>query len=267
MNTQPIGLFDSGVGGLTIMRELAAQLPNEHLIYLGDTARLPYGNKSPEAILRFAIDNSAFLLEQNIKLLIISCHTASSHAFHALKDSLPIPVLGVTEPGVQSLLRATRTKRVAVLGTAATIASGIYQSLIKLQDPNTQIFAISCPLFVPLVEEGLQDHQAAKLIAEHYLSSLRSQNIDAVLLACTHYPLLRATIQEVLGPSIQLVEPASSCAIQAKQLLTSLNLLNEVNRSPKYRFFASDDPEKFQHLAKIFFPHPIPHVFLRKLPL
>ncbi|HEX2582960.1 MAG TPA: glutamate racemase [Chlamydiales bacterium] len=259
-NTAPIGLFDSGVGGLTVMREFVNALPNENLIYLGDTARLPYGNKSPSAIVRFSLENAEFLLQKKIKLLIVSCHTACSHAFERLQKSLPIPVLGVRDPGLSDLVAATKTKRVAVLATASTISSGIFQSLLQAQD--FQVFPVACPLFVPLVEEGLEGHAAAKLIAEHYLAPLRGTGIDAALLACTHYPLLTAVIQEVLGPTVRLIEPAQSLARTAFELLQQRNLLNPGTSPPTYRFFASDDPEKFRRLAKIFFPFQMDQVDL-----
>lgn len=256
----PIGLFDSGVGGLTVMKEVAALLPNEDLIYLGDTARLPYGNKSSQAILQFSFDNALFLLEQKIKALVVSCHTACSHAFHLLHTLLPIPVFGVSEPGVESLLEATREKKVAILGTSSTIRSAVFQSLIQAQDPAVIVHPIPCPLFVPLVEEGLQDHPAAFQIAEHYLAPYLNHGIDAALLACTHYPLLSKVIQSVLGPSIQLVEPARATALQLRAYLETQSLCNQNNTAPSYRFLASDDPEKFKTLATLFFSQTIPHV-------
>ncbi len=256
----PIGFFDSGFGGLTVMREFVKALPNENLIYLGDTARLPYGDKSPSAIVRFSFENAHFLMRQKIKLLIVSCHTACSHALDLLQNSLPIPILGVRDPGLSELAAATKTKRVAILATASTISSGIFQTLLQAQ--KFQVFPVACPLFVPLVEEGLQNHAAAKLIAEHYLSHLRGTGIDTALLACTHYPLLTSVIQEVLGPSVHLIEPARSSALAALEYLKNQNLLNPGTSPPAYRFFASDDPEKFRRLAKFFFPLPIEKVLL-----
>jgi glutamate racemase len=263
MNHLPIGLFDSGMGGLTVLREVASLLPNEHLIYLGDTARLPYGNKSPEAIVQFALDNADFLLQQKIKLLIISCHTACSYAFERLQKTLPIPVLGVTMPGLQALVETTKSREVAVLGTQATIASGLFQCLLKERGLITH--PIACPLFVPLVEEGLQNHSAAKIIAQHYLAPLLATKVDAVLLACTHYPLLKTILREVLGPEIQLIEPARATAMAARTLLEEQNLLNQSTATPSYQFYASDDPEKFRHLAKLFFPYSIERVSLRAI--
>ena len=255
---RPIGLFDSGVGGLTVMRELIRALPYENVLYFGDTARLPYGNKSPSAIVRFSLENGDFLLRQQCKLLIVSCHTACSYALEVLQKALPIPVLGVRDAGIADLRAATKTKRVAVLGTAATISAGIFQTLLS----DLEVVPIACPLFVPLVEEGFQDHAATRQIAEHYLFPLKNRGIDAVLLGCTHYPLLSGVIQEVLGPTVQLIEPAKSTADAARALLQKQGLLNEKDSAPTYQFFASDDPEKFRRLAKIFFPHPIDKVCL-----
>ncbi|OGN65308.1 MAG: glutamate racemase [Chlamydiae bacterium RIFCSPHIGHO2_12_FULL_49_9] len=251
--TRPIGLFDSGFGGLTVMKEIARHLPSEHLVYFGDTAHLPYGNKSPQAVLEYALNNASFLLKQNIKLLIIPCHTACCHALETLKSKLPIPVVGVTEPGIELLKQSTRSWRIAILGTTSTIQSGIYQSLILQQNQKATLFPTACPLFVPLVEEGLFDHPSAHLIAEHYLAFLKDKQIDSALLACTHYPLLKTTIQDVLGPAVKLIEPAEICAIQTREILLRSNLLNVAAQAPRYQFFASDDPDKFKRFAPLFF--------------
>ncbi len=244
------------------MREVAELLPHENLIYLGDTARLPYGNKSPATVIRFALENAEFLRKQQIKLLMISCHTACSHAFNVLQKTLPIPVIGVTQPGFQGLANASKTSEVAILGTTSTIASGVFQSLLQANFPSLKVHAIACPLFVPLVEDGLQSHAAARMIVEHYLSPLKNTRVDAVLLACTHYPLLCEVIQEYLGPHVRLIEPARYAALEAQILLGELDLLNRNQEPPIYRFYSSDDPEKFKTLAKTFFPHPIEKVEL-----
>lgn len=230
------------------MREVARLLPSEPLIYLGDTARLPYGNKSPKTVLQFALENSAFLLEKNIKMLIIPCHTACSHALQTLQKTLPIPVLGVIQPGLELLASAST---LAVLGTSSTIESGIYQQLIQQKNPQATIFAQACPLFVPLIEEGFHTHPAATLIAETYLAPLRGK-IDTALLACTHYPLMRNVIQNILGPQVRLIEPAEQCALQARELLAKTDLLHPPLQKPHYQFFVSDDPEKFRKLGAIF---------------
>lgn len=253
---RPIGLFDSGFGGLTVMREVARLLPQEDLIYLGDTARLPYGNKSPETVLRFARENAAFLLDQGVKLLMIPCHTACCHALSILEQELPIPVIGVIQPGLE-LLRSK--KRIAVLGTRSTIESGLYQSLILKQNPEATLIAKACPLFVPLIEEGFYNHPSLTLIAKSYAEDLLGK-VDAVLLACTHYPLIRSTLQTLFGPEVALIEPAERCALEAKSYLSKAGLLNPQTKKSTYQFYATDDPEKFQKLGEIFFGSPIKKV-------
>ncbi len=256
----PIGVFDSGLGGLTVMREVLRYLPHEHVIYLGDTARLPYGNKSPGTVLRYTLDNVSFFLEQKIKFLIVACFTASSHALRELEQRLQIPVIGVIKYGLNELLASTKLKRVALLATASTIKSGILQSLIHKHDPSIAVFPAPCSLFVPFIEEGLSDHSALRSVAHHYLDRLK--DIDAALLACTHYPLIQPMIQEVLGNHVQLISPAESCAIAAKNFLSSLDLLNLQKSKPSHRFYVTDDPEKFRLLTASFFGSEIDEVTL-----
>lgn len=244
-----IGLFDSGFGGLTVMKELVRLLPQENLIYLGDTAHLPYGNKSPETVIRCARKNAAFLMDQGVKLLMIPCHTACCHALALLQKELPIPVIGVIEPG---LALAKQFQRIAILGTTSTIESGLYQNLLKRQNPNAVVLSKACPLFVPLIEEGFFNHEAATLIARAYLEEFKGQ-IDAALLACTHYPLLHPIIQKELGKDIVLIEPATDCARLAKEILSAQNNLNLQKTKPTYQFYATDDPEKFKKFGKVFF--------------
>lgn len=250
---RPIGLFDSGFGGLTVMREVANLLPNEDLIYLGDTAHLPYGNKSPEAVVRFARENASFLMEKGIKLLMVPCHTACCHALPILEQELPIPVIGVIQPGLD-LIRDIR--RIGILGTTSTIESGIYQTLIQKQNPQATLFPKACPLFVPLVEEGFYRHPSLHLIAKSYVEDLLGK-VDAVLLACTHYPLIRPALQTIFGPQVLLVEPAKTCALQAKDFLERGNLLNPQIKKSTYEFYVTDDPEKFRRLGEVFFGSPI----------
>lgn len=256
-----IGLFDSGFGGLTVMKELIRVLPNENIIYLGDTKNLPYGNKSPETIIQYARNNAHFLLQFGIKLLIIPCHTACCHALHILQEELSIPVLGVIEAGLE-LLRPYQ--KIAVLGTTSTIASGIYQKLILKENPNALVIAKACPLFVPLIEEGYHEDAAAKLIAKKTLSELQNNDVDATLLACTHYPLIKTIIQEQLGNHVTLLEPAANCAQRAKQILSESNALSRELSPPTYKFYVSDDPDKFKRLGKIFFGTAIEKVELNK---
>ena len=256
----PIGLFDSGVGGLTVMREVARLLPNESIIYLGDTARVPYGTRSPEVIQKYTLEAASFLLKRKIKLLILACHTACSHAFDLLQSQYPVPIIGVTRTGLQQLVQTTQNRRVAILGTPSTIRSGLYQKRLAEQAPDIEVCSVSCPLFVPLIEEGLLDHPATKLIAAHYLAPLREKKIDTALLACTHYPLLRSVIQEVLGPGVSLIEPAEGTAQEALRYLSSAHQL--CSRAKKrFQFYATDDPEKFGRMANLFFGTPVQRVF------
>lgn len=252
----PIGLFDSGFGGLTVMRELIRILPFEDMIYLGDTANLPYGNKSPEVILHLARQNAAFLIAQGVKLLVIPCHTACCHALEILKREFPIPIIGVIEPGLRLI---QDFERVAILATNSTIESGLYQKKIREQNPKTVVFAKPCPLFVPLIEEGFHEHPFAREIAKHYLEELQGK-IDAALLACTHYPLMRAILEKEIGPKVKLIEPASECALFVKGVLAKTNQLNSQTNKPMYRFFCSDDPKKFQNLGFAFFGSSIENI-------
>jgi glutamate racemase len=249
----PIGFFDSGVGGLTVMKEVVRLLPNENVVYFGDTARFPYGTKSTEAIIRFSLESASFLATRKIKLLIVACHTASSRALETLRQHLPIPVIGVVECAVSHLLASTTTNEVAILATSSTIASQAHASLLRKAAPHLKIHPVPCPLFAPLVEEGFVDHPATDLIAHHYLHSLRNYPIDAALLACTHYPLLHQSIQKAIGPHVQLVEPALTCAKQAKELLSSLNLLNSQTQEPTREFYTTDNPHALSKLATLFF--------------
>jgi len=246
-HSNPIGLFDSGFGGLTVLNELAKLLPNENFIYFGDTANIPYGNKSPEKILQLSLENGSFLLKKGIKLLLIPCHTACAHSLETIKKILPIPVLGVTSPCI-TLLKPF--KRVAILATKRTIDSGIYQSLILKQTPNTELHSVPCPLFVPLIEEGYQNHPSTYLIAQSYLAPLKGK-IDAALLGCTHYPLMKGAIQQALG-NTELLDPAKLCALEAQEKLRSMGLLNTQNKKGSHQFFSSDDPQKFKEIGALF---------------
>jgi glutamate racemase len=255
-SNSPIGLFDSGVGGLTVFREISRLLPNEDLIYLGDTARLPYGNKSSTAILQYAKECASFLLENGVKLIIIACHTASCHALEALKKSLPIPVIGMIDSGIE-LIQASNSKNIALLATQSTIASNIYQNTLLKLTPSTQVHAVACPLFAPLVEEALYHHEIAKQISAYYLDPLKSKSIEAALLACTHYPLLHKEIQEALGPSVKILEPTHRCAQNVQNFLLEMNLTRQSTKKPSHRFFTTDHPKRFSALAKIFLNCPI----------
>jgi glutamate racemase len=259
-NAKSIGIFDSGFGGLTVMRAIRELLPHENIIYFGDTARLPYGSKSAETILRYSLENASALAKQGIKALVIACNTSCSAALDQVRREVDIPVIGITEQGVEETLRLQPQGKIGILGTRATITSGIYQQQILSRATNLEISAVSCPLFVPLVEEGYVQHPLSMLVVQEYLRPLKNKEIDAVLLGCTHYPLLQATIQQELGQNVLLINPAIACAEKTREILAEKNLLNPSTSLPHYQFFVSDDPEKFRLMGKTFLNYPIEHV-------
>lgn len=258
-----IGIFDSGFGGLTVMRAIHHVLPHENIIYFGDTARLPYGSKSAETIIRYSLESSTFLIDQGIKLLVVACNTVCSVAFEQLQKSCPVPVVGVIQSGIEQVVKSSSTGCIAILGTRATIASGVYQHQIQQRLPHADLTAISCPLFVPLVEEGYGEHPLTELVIQEYLHPLRLKAVDTVLLGCTHYPLMQTIIQKSLGSHVTLVDPAPACAEHVRALLEETHLLNQQTALPHYQFYVSDDPEKFRLLGKTFLNYPIEHVVLK----
>lgn len=255
-----IGIFDSGLGGLTVMRAIRALMPHENMVYFGDTARLPYGSKSSDTILRYSLENARFLQTQGIKILVIACNTSCSAALRQVREICDIPVIGIIEQGVDEVLSRFTEGKIGILGTRATITSGIYQQQILTRCANLELFAISCPLFVPLVEEGYLEHPMSLLVAQEYLRPLKNKEINALLLACTHYPLLQTIIQTELGAHVQLLDPANACAQKTRDLLAESDLLNPSSSLPHYQFFVSDDAEKFRVLGKDFLKYPIEHV-------
>lgn len=260
MRDLPIGIIDSGLGGLTVMQQLVKVLPIESMIYLGDTARLPYGAKSPETIVRYSIENTVFLMQKNIKVLIVACNTASAHALESLQKIFNVPIIGVINPGAESAVQATRHGRIAVLGTKGTIQSQSHQKAILQLAPRALVFPIACPLFVPLVEEDCLDHPATPLIIQEYLKPLKEHHVDTVLLGCTHYPLLKNLIRSEIGEEIVIVDSATSCAEKVVEFLSNAGLQKLNNSLPTYRYFVSDDPKKFQLLGRSFLGMPISHV-------
>ncbi len=258
----PIGVFDSGVGGLTVLRSLIARLPNEHTVYLGDTARVPYGTRSGEVVTRYALLNARYLAAQGIKALVVACNTVSAHSLPQLAAALPIPVLGVIEPGAQAAAARTRGGSIAVLGTPATIASGAYQAALRRLAPLATVVARACPLFVPLAEEGWTEGEVPRLVAERYLGDLRRSGIDTAVLGCTHYPLLAGAIGEVLGPRIALVDSAEATAAAVEELLGGRGLLRESSSAPVHRSICTDVPERFGALAERFLGRPVRDVEL-----
>lgn len=259
MKRNRIGVFDSGLGGLTVMRALKAACPNENLVYFGDTARVPYGGKSPETIIRYSVENGIFLMEQDIKMLVIACNTASAFALAKLKSIFNIPIIDVIGPGAEKAVRSTKNKKIAVLGTKATVLSGSYQKKIQSLTEGAQVFAIPCPLLVPMVEERFLNHEAMELIVKEYLKPLKGTSIDTLLLGCTHYPVLKTLIQKVVGEDVQIVDSATTCAEHVKHQLTELGLAS-TEEPQEVQFFVSDDPGKFKDLGPFFYGAPIESV-------
>jgi len=248
---QKIGVFDSGVGGLTVVKEIFRKLPREEVVYFGDTGRFPYGTRSKEVIQGFSEQAVKFLLEQDVKIIVVACNTASAQALSFLKQKYPLPILGVIEPGVKKALATTKNKRIGVIGTEGTIASNSYAEALKQIDPSVKVFSYPCPLFVSLAEEGYINKRATYLIAEDYLKPLIKAKVDTIILGCTHYPLLKKVIQKVVKNKVKLVDSAEAIALEAKKVLETRNLLNN-NHQPHPKFYVSDQPEKFSKLARRF---------------
>ena len=248
---QPIGIFDSGIGGLTVVQAIAEALPRETLIYLGDTARTPYGTKSADVVRRYSEENAQFLVEQGIKLLVVACNTASAAALDLLQERLEIPVIGVIEPGAAAAVRASRKHKIGVIGTEATIRSGCYTRALRAVEPRVEVYTRACPLFVPLAEEGWVDNEIAERVARQYLATLRRSGIDALVLGCTHYPLLRGVIGAVMGPEVKLVDSARATAQAVRAALRSARLARGRGRGAA-SFYVTDAPDRFVKVGARF---------------
>jgi glutamate racemase len=244
---RPIGVFDSGIGGLTVVQELLHRLPGESIVYFGDTARVPYGSKSPATVARYSEEAAAFLLSRNVKMIVIACNTATAHAGARLSARLPVPVVGVIEPGARAAVQATRTGRVGVIGTAGTIDLAVRRLLA-----DARVYAQPCPLFVPLVEEGWRTHEASRLIASDYLGPLREMDVDVLILGCTHYPLLTELITGCMGPDVALVDSAAQTALEVERILESQDMRRPSAMPPEYAFVASDAPLRFRDVGRTF---------------
>lgn len=251
-HNNPIGVFDSGVGGLTVAREIMRQLPNERIVYFGDTARVPYGNKSKETVTKYSRQIVHFLKNQQVKAIVVACNTASAYALEELEQETDIPIMGVMKPGARAAILATKNKKVGVVATEATIHSGIYTRYIKENDESVSVLEKACPLFVPLVEEGLWEDPVTDEIARRYLSELIDSGIDTLILGCTHYPMLRSTVAKIMGEGVTLVNPADETARELKLLLAEKGLESEHRPglgTELYRFYVSDGAEKFRQFA------------------
>ncbi|MFH1067446.1 MAG: glutamate racemase [bacterium] len=252
MKQQPLGVFDSGIGGLTVVNAIRELLPHESIIYLGDAARVPYGNKSPETVLRFAREVCHFLLRKNVKAIVIACNTASAHALPQLQKEIPVPVFGVIRPGVEAILKATRSNRVGIIATAGTIKSMAYQNALAAAREGLYLIAQATPLLVPLIEEDWLDHPAARLIVEDYLKEIRQANVDTLALACTHYPLLKPLLRDALGEGVSLVDSSTACAHNLHEHLKALDQLNDSNASARTDIFLTDLPLHYAGMAQRF---------------
>ncbi len=263
-DSRPIGVFDSGIGGLTAVRELFRHLPHESIVYFGDTARLPYGNKSKETITRFSLEIASFLVRQNVKCLLVACGTASSHALDEVRARLNLPVIGVIEPAARAAVAASPHGRIGVLGTLATVGSGSYTHAVRALAPQANVLARACPLFVPLVEEGWIDHAVTRLVAEEYLAELRGAQLESLILGCTHYPLLAGLLAELMGPGVHLVDSGAEAVRATAELLRAHGQLAPESgpHGPHHHFFLSDEPRRrsFSKIAHDFLGRPLPQV-------
>ncbi|WP_250278210.1 glutamate racemase [[Clostridium] colinum] len=250
ISERPIGIFDSGVGGLTVAKEVINLLPKEDIVYFGDTARVPYGSKSKELVYKFSCQIIKFLKEKCVKAIIIACNTVSSNCYEDLKKQFPnIPIIEVLEPGVNSAIKVTKNKKIGVIGTEATIRSGQYEKKLKDKLVGVEVFSKSCPLFVPLAEEGFLQDNISIDIAKMYLQQFKNNNIDSLILGCTHYPLLKSTIKKVVGDNVNIVDPAFETAIKMKNYLIDNNMNN--TRGGKHKFYVSDKNDKFDFICSL----------------
>lgn len=256
----PVGIFDSGIGGLTVLKELLAVLPEESTVYLGDTARVPYGIRSPETVTRYSFENTRFLFSIGIKLLVVACNTVSSISIDAIRTSVGIPVIGVIEPGARAAAAATRNNRVGVIGTDATVRSGSYSRAINAINASIEVFPLSCPLFVPLVEEGWTDGAVVELTAERYLRVMKDNGVDTLVLGCTHYPLLKSVLSRTVGEGVVLIDSAVETAREIKNTLEDLSLLRQRREGVLHEFYVTDSPERFLTVGERFLGTQLDHI-------
>ena len=257
---KPIGVFDSGIGGLTVLKEIYNKFPHESTVYLGDTARVPYGIRSPETVTRYSFENTRFLFSKEVKMIVVACNTVSSVSLEAIKTSVPVPVIGVIEPGAKAAVAATENKKVGIIGTEATIKSGAYARAIMALDNSIEVFGIACPLFVPLVEEGWTGGKIAEMVAQEYLQEMKRKDIDTLVLGCTHYPLLKGMIAAVMGKGVNLIDSAVETAGEIETILGDLSLLNRSGRSISREFYVTDSPEKFITVGERFLGEQLRHI-------
>ncbi len=247
-----IGVFDSGIGGLTVVGALLEQLPRENIVYFGDTARVPYGTKSVEVVSRYAREDAALLLSYDVKMIVVACNTVSSVAINVLRKHVDVPIIGMIEPGARAALTVSKKKRIGVIGTMATISSNAYPKALLSNNPDVNVYSQACPLFVPLAEEGWGEHRVAEIIAREYLQELVKEKIDTLILGCTHYPILKKTIQRAVGEDVVLIDSGRSAAALVERYLKQHDLLNQQNGQTEHLFLVSDVPQKFEELGRRF---------------
>ena len=267
-DTRPIGVFDSGIGGLTVLREIWKTVPGESTVYFGDNSRSPYGTKSKSTIIRYSLQNLKFLESKDVKMIVIACNTASAYAYEELKARAKVPVVEVVTPGADVACKATRNGKIGIIATKGTISTGVYKKAVEdrskeLGMENIEIFEQACPLFVSLAEEGWWDKEVTRLTAEEYLKPLKDAGVDTLIMGCTHYPLIRPVIREIMGGEVRLINPAHETAKRMREILEEKHLCRDPESGPSktpYRFFVSDDPESFRDFASkiLNFPLPMP---------
>ncbi len=250
--SKPIGVFDSGIGGLTVVRALTRHLPSENIVYFGDTARVPYGPKSPQVVREYAVEDTGFLMSHDVKMIVVACNTVSSVAMDLVMKKAGVPVAGVILPGARAAAAATKNRKVGVIGTVGTISSNAYPNAIRQLDPSIHVISQACPLFVPLAEEGWTDHAATALIAKEYLFPLKREKIDTLVLGCTHYPVLSEVISGVFDGKVTLIDSGESTAMEVARVLDEHDMRNSSRARPHVRFFVSDIPRKFTEVGERF---------------
>ncbi len=249
---RPIGIFDSGIGGLTVVKEVVRLLPFENIVYFGDTARVPYGIKSKDTIIKFSLENTLFLLGHDVKVIVIACNTSSSLALPVIRKHFKIPIIGVIMPGAKEAVYATKNKKIGVIGTRATVNSGAYEQEVKKLDRGIKVYSQACPMFVPIVEEGWTQDDIAYKVAKKYLEPFKKKGIDTLVLGCTHYPLLKSAIQNVMGPGVTLIDSAQQVALEVKHVLAQEGYLRKKRMKPAIEYFVSDEVAIFKNVAKKF---------------
>jgi len=252
VDNRPIGVFDSGIGGLTVLKELMNTLPNESFVYFGDTARVPYGPRSKDTIIKYSCQCARFLLSKDVKAMVIACNTASATALNTLKEKFDIPIVGVIEPGASAAVLSNKNGRVGIIGTLATVNSGAYARAIKNIDNSKEIVSNPCPLFVPIVEEGWANTEVARLVAEEYLKPIIQGNVDTIVMGCTHYPLLKGVVGKIMGEGVALIDPACETSKKFKDILADRDIKSSENAASICRYYVSDDPEKFIRIGDAF---------------